>query len=208
MKFKKLLWLLPVVLLIVALAAGAVGSAAWFSDTETSNNNRFTAGTLDLNLDGGNTNVVKFNVSNMVPGNQPIGTWTLLNVGSVNGFVDLENITVTSLENGCVDPENNASDPTCGNPGAGEGELQNVLGLTLFWDVDGNGWFGAGDTMIYNAMMAGVASHYESDKPLNAGASTKITAQINWWSTGSDNLAQGDTAILNITFELGQKTDQ
>lgn len=67
-------------LLTMALAVVIVGAtSAEFSDTETSTNNTFTAGTLDLNVDGGNTNVVKFTVNNMKVGSQNIGTWRLNN---------------------------------------------------------------------------------------------------------------------------------
>ena len=112
---------LMVIVAVAAIAVGATG--AWFSDEETSNGNSFTAGTLDLNVDGGNTNVVKFNVSNMRPGSQPTGSWILANVGSIGGYLDLENILVTSQENVCTEPEISAGDVTCGNPGIGLGEL-------------------------------------------------------------------------------------
>ena len=68
--------------IFVAVAAVAGATFAVFSDTETSAGNTFAAGSLDLTVDGDNTNVVKFNVSDMRPGNQPKGTYTLANVGS------------------------------------------------------------------------------------------------------------------------------
>jgi spore coat-associated protein N len=115
---------------ISAVAIAGVGATtAYFSDTETSNDNTFTAGTLDLNVDGGNTNVVKFTVANMRPGNQPKGTYTLANVGSIDGFLDLESIAVTNNENSCIDPETDAGDVTCDNPGASQGELQDVVNI-------------------------------------------------------------------------------
>ena len=57
-------------LMTIALVGALVGGGvfAYFSDTETSTGNTFTAGTLDLNLDAGNTNVVKFTVSDVKPG--------------------------------------------------------------------------------------------------------------------------------------------
>jgi len=58
---KKVLIALMAVLITVALAG--IGTYAYFSDTGTSNGNTFAAGTLDLNVDGGNTNVVKFTVT-------------------------------------------------------------------------------------------------------------------------------------------------
>jgi len=191
---------------VAVLATNATG--AYFSDTETSNGNTFTAGSLDLNLDGGNTNVVKFNVNNMRPGNQPTGSWNLENVGTINGYVDIENVSVTSAENSCVEAEEEAGDVTCGNPGIGEGELQNVLGVNLFVDYGKDGWFSAGDKVIYNGLAKDMPSHFELNEPLNAGSDFNVRGIINWWSTSSDNLAQGDSMVLDMTYELGQTTGQ
>lgn len=195
-------------LTILAVAAVAVGATgAYFSDTETSIGNTFTSGSLDLNVDGGNTNVVKFNVANMKPGNQPKGSWTLDNVGSINGYLDLENIAITDLENTCTEPEVEAGDVTCtANPG--DGELSSVLGLTLFVDRNGDGWYSVGDSYIYNGMANGIGTSYDLNEPINAGSSSKIVAILNWWSTPNDNLAQTDSMQLDITFELAQTTGQ
>lgn len=184
---------------------GIGATKAWFSDTEASTGNSFTAGTLDLNLDGGNTNVVKFNLSNLVPGNQPTGHWTLKNVGSVNGYVDIENVKVTGFENGCIEPETEAGDVTCGSD---QGELQNVLGVYLFVDYGKDGWFSAGDKVIYNGLAKDMPTHFELNEPLNAGSDFNVQGIINWWSTSSDNLAQGDSMTVDMTYELGQTTGQ
>ena len=193
---------------VVVVVAGV--TYAEFFDTETSNDNTFASGTLDLNVDGGNTNVVKFNVTNMHVGSQRIGTWRLRNVGTVNGFVDLENIVVTSQENGCNDPESEALDATCGNPGVGEGELQNMVSLSkLFWDNDCDGWVGTGETSVFDGKVGTIAANYNTSKVLNAGAEQCLTGQFNWWSNGaSDNLAQGDSFELDMTFELGETAAQ
>jgi len=205
---KKILMSLVMITMVAAVASGA--TIAQFSDTETSNGNTFTAGTLDLNVDGGNTNVVKYTVSNMRVGSQNIGTWRLKNVGSVNGFLDLHNIAVTSQENGCLDPETEAGDTTCDNPGVGQGELQNQVSLSkLFWDNDCNGWVGAGETTVYDGKVGAIASDYDVSKPLNAGVEQCLTGQFNWWDNGaSDNLAQNDSFTLDMTFELGQTAAQ
>ena len=197
---------LVTILAVAVIAVGATG--AYFSDTETSTGNTFTSGTLDLNVDGGNTNVVKFTAANLRPGNQPKGSWTLANVGSVNGYLDLENIAITDTENGCVDPETGAGDVTCDNPGVGQGELSDVLGLMIFVDRNGDSWYSVGDSYVYNGMANGIGASYDVNEPINAGSSTKIVAILNWWSTSSDDLAQGDSMQLDVTFELGQTTGQ
>lgn len=197
-------------LTVVLVSVVAVGATqAYFSDTETSTGNTFAAGSLDLDVDGNNgTNTVKFTVSGMRPGNQPKATYHLNNVGSINGYLDLENIAVTNHENSCVDPEDDAEDGTCGNPGLGEGELQNVVSLRLFEDNDCDGWIGTGETVFYNGMTGSVAGNYERNKLINAGGTACVTAIFDWWSTSSDNLAQGDDMTLDLTFELAQTTGQ
>lgn len=194
------------IFLVVALAAGA--TIAQFSDTETSNGNTFTAGSLDLTVDGNNgVNTLKFTVSNLVPGNQRIYTWTLHNSGSINGYVDVQNIAVSSDENTCLEPETSGGDSTCTDPNAGE--LAGILGMNLFVDYNCDGWYTAGDRYIYSGTYAsGIASNYDSNEPLNAGANKCMTSQFNWWSTASDNLAMGDDLTLDMTYELAQTTAQ
>jgi len=197
---------LAMIATVAALAVGATG--AYFSDSVTSLGNTFSSGTLELNVDGVHSNVVKFNVSNLRPGNQPKGSYTIANVGSINGYLDIEHIAITDSENGCNAAEISAGDSTCNNPGVGEGELSSLLGLTLFVDRNGDGWYSAGDSYIYNGMANGIASSYDLNEPINAGSSTKIVAILNWWPTPNDNLAQGDSMTLDLTFELAQTPGQ
>lgn len=195
-------------LLVLVMGSVAGLTAAYFSDNETSNGNTYSAGTLDLNVDGGNTNVVKFTVANMKPGDQPKGTFTLKNVGTVNGYLDLENVAVTSTENGCVEPETEAGDTTCGNPGPNEGELQDVVNLRLFLDNNCDGWIGTGETVFFNGKTGTVPGNVELNQALNSGATQCVTAIHDWWSTADDNKAQNDSMTLDMTFELGQTTGQ
>jgi predicted ribosomally synthesized peptide with SipW-like signal peptide len=191
---------------IAAVAVMATGAtSAYLSDTETSIGNTFSAGTLDLNLDGDNINVVKFNVSNMVPGNQPTRSWVLKNVGTVNGYLDIENVVISGYENDCTEPEVEAGDVTCG---INEGELQNLLGVYLFVDYGNDGWFSVGDKVIYNGLAKNMPTHFELNEMLAANASTSVRGIINWWSTPNDNLAQTDSMTLDLTFELSQTTGQ
>lgn len=196
-------------LIIVAVAAVAGGATySYFSDTETSTGNTFTAGTLDLDVDGNNgVNTVKFTVANMRPGNQPTGQFRLHNSGSLSGYLDLENISVTSEENGCNEPEIGAGDTTC-SPSTGNGELQNVVNMRLYWDNDCNGSYSTGDVQIYSGMTGSVASSYDTNKSIAAGGTQCLMAVYDWWNTSSDNLAQGDGMTVNFGFELGQDASQ
>lgn len=202
-----LLGLVAVVMLVV------IGSNAWLRDTETSTGNVFTAATVGLNMDGGNTNAVKFNLTNFNPGNQRIGVWTLAYVGPIGAYLDLEDITVTSYENVCIEPERDAGDTTCGSPGQGRGELQNLIGLDLFVDYDCDGSFDSGEVGIHrwtDGPAGSISSSYDLNEPISAGGSVCIAAQFNWWSDryGDDDLGQSDSMVLDITFELGQDPSQ
>jgi len=162
---------------------------------------------LDLTTDGNNgTNTVKFTIANMRPGNQPSGHWTLKNVGSVKGYLDIENVKITGFENGVTEPETEAGDTTSG---VEEGELQNVLGVYLFLDnAPVTGWFGAEDVVIYNGLAKNMPSNFELNAPLNFGAEANVQGIINWWTTADDNKAQGDSMTLDMTYELGQTIGQ
>ena len=189
-----------IIIALMSMALG-LGATAYFSDIETSTGNTFTAGTLDLQVNGDDSNIVAFTVSNMRPGNQPKTTYTLNNIGSLSGYLDLENIVVTNNENGITDPEDDAGDVT-----PSVGELSSVVNLRLFIDLDGNGWIGTGDIVFFNDYVANLPSNFELDEPIAAGGTIYITALLDWWNTPNDNLAQGDSMIIDIEFELGQNT--
>ena len=204
-----MLRILKSLLVILAVTAVAVGAtSAYFSDTIQVAGNTFTAGTLELNVDGTRTPSAKFNVSNMRPDSQPKGSWTLANVGSINGYLDLENISVVNQENGCNGAEVAAGDLSCNNPGVGEGELQDVVNLRLFVDRDGDGWISAGDLVFYDGKVRDLPSSFDLNEPIYAGSSTEIVALFDWWPTPSDDLAQGDSFVLDLSFELAQTTGQ
>lgn len=202
----KIILSLVVIAAVSAIAVG--GTVAYFSDTETSTGNTFTAGTLDLNVDGGNINVVKFTVANTVPGASGTGTYTLNNVGSVNGYIDLESISVVDDDVSCTDPEADVEGAGCGGTGAGTGELGANINVDLFIDANNNGIFDGGDTTIFTgSTLSAIASNYPLNLPLNAGATTYIT--LNWnIPTGAGNIIQSDSTTLDMSFELGQTTGQ
>lgn len=200
----KIILSLVVIGVVSVIAVG--GTVAYFSDTETSTGNTFTAGTLDLNLDGANINVVKFTVANAVPGASGSGTYILNNVGTTNGYIDLESISVADDDNNCTDSETDAGDVTCGPIGGGE--LSSNINVDLFVDANNNGIFDGGDTAIYTgSTLSGIASNYPLNLPLNTAATTYIT--LNWnIPTGTGNIIQSDSSTLNLSFELGQTTGQ
>lgn len=185
----------------VAVSAALVigGTFAFFSDYGTSNGNVFAAGTLNLTVDGKENNVVKFNVTNMRPGNQPKDTYTLKNTGSLDGYLNLSNVSVVNNENGITAPEALAGDTT-----VDVGELGDVVNVKLFTDVDGDGWIGANDTVFYNGKVSAIPSSFKLNKTMAAGSDLKVTAIFDWWDTADDNKAQNDSMQLNFRFDLSQ----
>jgi len=193
-------------IMVVALASLALGAGtlAYFSDIETSTGNTFTAGTLDLKVDGADTNVVKWTVTNFAPGGQQIRVFALKNEGSMTGYLDIENIVVTENENTRIEPEIEGGDTT-----DAVGELGSVVSINLFIDQNGNGWYDTGDVYIQpNTVIASLPSNYNQNIPIAPGQTIYIASQVNWWSSSSDNLAQSDSLTLDLKFELGQTVGQ
>lgn len=197
---KKLLFSFVVLGITSVLAIGA--TTAYFSDTETSSANTFTAGTLDLKVNGGDTNV-SYTFSNLHPGYQPNMSYRLKNDGTINGYLNIKDIVVRSSENGCTEPESSSGDSTCGS-GVNEGELSTVLNLRLMHDANCNGWREAGEQILFEGYASNIASTYLPDVPVLAGQETCVNVLINWWNTPNDNLAQGDDMTLDMAFELSQ----
>ena len=163
---KKILISLAVIGVVAAIAIG--GTIAYFSDTETSTGNTFTAGAIDLKIDNesyvtndagvlvrsGNTswglsdltNQLFFNFADLKPGD--IGEDTIsIHVDSNDAWACMAARITGTPENGVNDPESDV-DTTVG---ANDGELQNELNF-VFWvdegdnvletDEDANVWTG------------------------------------------------------------------
>lgn len=117
--------------LIVAVAAVAGGATyAYFSDTETSDGNSVTAGTLDMKVDDKDDPLIeKVTFENAKPGDTITKTWKVKNVGSIPGKVTVKIKNVVDNDNGCTEPEVPAEvaeygSASCGN---GQGELSSYL---------------------------------------------------------------------------------
>ena len=204
---RKILSSIFIIALIASVAFGA--TRAYFSDTETSTGNTFSAGTLDLKLDSGDENKVAFTVTNMKPDDTYSYKYTLRNAGTISGYLDLEGIAVASDENGCNEPETTVGDTTCGDPGAGDGELDDLLKARLYWDYDCEADFDIGtDDEIYNDTVGFINDSYDEDKLLVGGGSDScIVVSFDWTSSSNDNLGHGDSLTFNITFDLNQIED-
>ena len=187
-------------IVMIALMASAVGIGTYasFSDTETSVGNSFTAGTLDLKINGADINVIAFTVANMRPGSQPTNSYVLSNAGSLGGTLDITSIALKDYENILTEPEIEALDTT------DLGELSSVVNLRLYIDVDKSGYWSTGDVMIFDGKVNTLPTSFDLNTPIAADANIKINAVFDWWSTPADNQAQSDSFTLDLTFQLSQ----
>jgi predicted ribosomally synthesized peptide with SipW-like signal peptide len=129
-------------LVIVSLVASLVtgGVMAYFSDTETSLDNTFTAGSIDITLSGDVSSAVHGSaISDFKPCEVGYLLFTITNVGQnpVDVWKHLMNVVCT--ENGVVTPEglwytaNSIADPP------GKNDIDTVILFDLYIDVNGNG---------------------------------------------------------------------
>ena len=205
---KKIVVSLSVVVVVAAIAVGA--TTAFFSDTETSTGNTFTAGAIDLQIDSTasyngepvvaatwqlkdlNPTSDKFiNFADIKPGDEGENTISL-HVINNDAWVCAEVLNLTNADNGCTEPESDptsGNDTTCGTPGAGEGELQNAMVWTVWRDN------GASDNSCNN-VLDGDETVLVSGQPVNG----VLPVYDSTTSTGA--LAGGSTACLGVSWEL------
>lgn len=188
---------------VVSIAAiGATG--AFFSDTETSTGNTFTAGAIDLKIDSTGTYNGQpvassswqlkdldptsdkfFNFGDIKPGD--VGENTIsLHVINNDAYVCAAVSNLTNYENGQTEPEA-AVDATTG---VNEGELQQTM-VWKVWRDDGAGGGVAGDN-IQNGTEQTLASGHPANGVLPVYDST----------TGTGALLGGTTAYLGISWSL------
>jgi len=201
---KKILGLTIAAFLVMALVGG--GTWAYFSDPETSTDNSLTAGTLDLNINGGNTAVTTFSATNVAPGDSGSGSSVLANVGSLSGELDISFSAITNT------------------PGAGgteyeggSGELGGEAEIAVYIDVDQSGDWSSGDIGLKSdsttyshptALNYATIDSYGSDswdavETMAASASDNFT--ILWRvPTTAGNDIQGDSVSFDVTFILEQ----
>lgn len=77
--------LMSVLVIVVAISMVVSVTMAWFTDTETNSGNTFTAGTMDVDLNG-STNLINLgSIGNMAPGDvTDLATLEITNPGTLN----------------------------------------------------------------------------------------------------------------------------
>jgi len=211
---------------LVATLAGA-GLYAYFSDTETTTENKFQAGTLDITLYDAEGNPVEsaiWTFTNLKPGDVFNVAFIVENTGSLTVSDIIQKLYITA------DTESD---------GTGNGELDEYLGVLGFWvgvvdtkadavyyaanppipgpDPDFNDYTNMGtfphDNCRYLYELVAASQDHDIDitddgnvpgQVLPTGKFLVYIYQFEFWESGSpQNDAQGD--ILELTMELTAK---
>ena len=203
---KKILGLSVAALLIIGVIGGA--TFAYFSDTELSEDNILTAGTLDLNIDGGNIAVTTLNVTAAEPGGTGSDSSILANVGSMAGELDIATSAVTNT--GAVSGTSEYADDS--------GDLGAVAEIAMYLDIDQLGTWNAGDVGLMSdgttysfptALDYDIVDNYAGESwdaviaTMAASASDNIVVLWQVPTTAINNI-QGDSVSFDITFTLEQ----
>jgi len=181
-------------LMTIALVLGVIGGGvyAYFSDTETSAGNSFTAGTLDLTVDGANPWAsTKITVANMKPGDSGAVDCTLSNSGNLAGALTVDIKTLVDAQGTCTEPECVAEGGTY-NGGSCTGNtavnLSSKMDMVVWVDN------GAGGGTANNGVMDG------TEQQLFSGTLAAADAAATWSVTGG--LGAGSTTYIGISYSI------
>ena len=213
---KRFLFSMLAIFLVIGLASA--GAFAWFSDTETSTGNTFTAGTLDLKVsdtsEGYKDGVsATWTMSNMQPGVTTVGPYSvnLQNSGNLAG--NHVEISFSHSINDLPDVESDTKKNST------PGEMARWIEITLmtyngtnfvtapYTDANGNTFFDLDDlTWPVYAAEGGLLDNKPAPAPNNGGTITfTMTLKFN---AGATNDIQGDTLTTTVTFTLNQSSSQ
>lgn len=182
-------------LMMIALAGTMVGGGVFaaFSDVESSANNQFVAGTLDLEVDDENPwSSTKINVSDMKPGDSGVATMKLENTGSIDGTITVD--ITTLVDSAGITPE---PEPTPDN-----GELSANMDIVIWIDTNSDGVKDAGETELYSGKLNAEAGPYSIGALAGSGTSyVSISYSID---NSVGNVIQGDSCTFTVLYNLNQ----
>lgn len=210
-KMKKIIGLTIAAILVIGLVAG--GTLAYFSDTETSTANVFTAGTLDLKTNDVDSVTATWTDTNMAPGGTAVNASIILkNSGTLAAnhieikFSNAITNVVTPAEIGTDDIDMSDSlNVTVMTYDGTDLLLQTVSGTfdnaTIdAADLDNN------DIITLQELDAVMLSF--TNVPTPSGAATKTFSMSVQLASSTDNGNQGDTVTTTVTFGLFQDASQ
>lgn len=215
---KKIILSLAIVAIAGAIVTGV--TVSYFSDTETSKDNTFAAGTMDLDINGGDVAVQTMDLSNKAPGDSGAETGTTLkNAGSLDGELDVATGVVTNYP--CTDSANGGRDDGTESCTADAGTLGANAEMALYLDIDESGawnlndiglksdeteYTNGGSTALDYDTMDNYSSKIWNDVYNGLMATGAQDGFVIDWEvpTTAGNDIQGDALKFDITFTLEQ----
>jgi predicted ribosomally synthesized peptide with SipW-like signal peptide len=210
--------------IVIALMGGLVGVGlfAYFSDTETSTGNTFTAGEVDLVLDRdglhyNGTNCRLFEVSGLKPGDTVEETLSLHVAENSNPGI-LERMTLTVVEDsdndGGINPPMPELEDYCdngldGDDGTADGDLDTYLDVKLWWD-DGDNIHQPGEPVIWQGMASDITAASPFTIDLDFPMAVFPAEYYMGWELhfvngpGDEYIAMTDKWVVDAVFELKQ----
>jgi spore coat-associated protein N len=199
---KKILISLAIIAVVGAIGFGA--TRAYFSDTETSTGNTFTAGTIDLAVDSENPwqSSGQYVFGNLEPGDDEDINVTLRNAGS-NDVVIWKKVKVTA-ETDIVqsEPECDAeSGSWSGTACSGQTAKKDDISSQMVYSMK----IGGSDNILksWGVRVSDVNDLWIPIGKLAAGASLTVD-QNYYFDTAAGNEYQGDQMSIDITFYADQ----
>ena len=201
---KKILISLSIIGVVAAIAIG--GTIAYYNDTETSNGNTFTAGTLNLQVDNDDPITRFYSAEDIKPGYEDKDVWELKNTGSLDGYLHITFSNLVDDDVSCPEPEQNeGGDTTCG---AGQdGELAENLDILIYLDDGSNNFELGTDSLIYQGKVKGILQGDLFNYFLAAGNSKDFIMEMGVDSSVG-NIIQTDKTGFDINFELTQNKQE
>lgn len=195
--------------LIIAVIAliGFMTTQALFVDRETSQENQFVVGTLDMTVEGENStqaetiSVTGIGSQNITRGGKK---WRIQNVGSLPGELSFEIANIENNDNGCSEPEA-LVDTSCDSPGINQGELGQHIITTVLTR-------GGSEIFSFSGTLAtGSETEYKSTWKntmgkiiVPPGQSTTIELQWSTEQSTFENEVQSDSVSFETIFQLRQ----
>lgn len=192
--------------LAILLAMGLIGSSfAYFSDTETSTANTFTAGTWDIEIQDGES--LPLNLWNMKPGDSIDTTHWVQNVGSLEGIVwfTADNFKEPGTEWPAYIQEPEEPEPSQEMTAE---EFADIVWIKIWADVSGEGSFDD-DELLCNKSLLQLKQ--EGSDSFTIGAGEMIFCKFEFYMPGNlvkgttgedvdDNLYQADAVEFDIIW--------
>ena len=215
---KKILLSVAIIGAVAAIVIGA--TTAYFSDTETSTGNTFTAGTIDIAIDGTNPWTGKYNIGDLKPGETGNINFDIQNVGTnpVNVSKNLSNWNESTGSTGypCANAGDVSSEPECVAAQANSNVDKNDVQSQLVYDLSVKVYRNAGESNLiwWQAIYTDAdgksisqiypnANTYVALGMIPVGGHMKVTQSYHF-NANAGNEYQGDALSFDITIKGDQ----